>query len=174
MKPTSHIRSYEPDDFDALFEIYSARQVIEQTSQVPHLSTSQVRALLETTDAGAASRQTLVLERALPNGKNQVVGHVTLFMSNKPREKHCASLAIAVHPAHQGHGFGKQLMQHALDQADNWLNIVRLELDVYSDNKNAIALYQTFGFETEGCRRMASFKNGKYADLHIMARLRST
>ncbi len=41
-----------------------------------------------------------------------------------------------------------------MDLADNWLNLQRLELTVYSDNAAAIALYRKFGFEQEGCHRL--------------------
>ena len=62
-------------------------------------------------------------------------------------------------------------MIEAIEQADDWLNISRLELDVYTDNKNAIKLYQQLGFEIEGTKRKCSYKNGAYADLLLMARL---
>ena len=85
--------------------------------------------------------------------------------------RHVASFGMAVHPDSQGRGIGGALIRCALDQADNWLNILRLELDVYTDNKTAIALYEKSGFEKEGVSRFASFKNGEYADLLRMARI---
>jgi len=42
------------------------------------------------------------------------------------------------------------LLKEALDMADNWLNLVRLELEVYTDNLGAISLYKKFEFEVEG------------------------
>ena len=38
----------------------------------------------------------------------------------------------------QGKGIGTQLMQAAVDLADKWLNLSRLELGVYPDNEPAI------------------------------------
>jgi L-phenylalanine/L-methionine N-acetyltransferase len=37
-------------------------------------------------------------------------------------------------------------MQAAVDLADKWLNLTRLELEVYTDNAPAIRLYKKFGF----------------------------
>jgi RimJ/RimL family protein N-acetyltransferase len=52
-----------------------------------------------------------------------------------------------------GRGCGKRLLAAALDQADRWLNLRRLELNVWADNAAAIALYEQFGFEREGLYR---------------------
>jgi L-phenylalanine/L-methionine N-acetyltransferase len=41
-------------------------------------------------------------------------------------------------------------MQATVDLADKWLNLTRLELEVYTDNEPAIRLYKKFGFAVEG------------------------
>ena len=64
-------------------------------------------------------------------------------------------------------------MMHAgIDLADKWLNLTRLELEVYADNEAAIRLYERFGFEHEGVLRRHAFRNGEYVDAIMMARLR--
>jgi putative acetyltransferase len=55
--------------------------------------------------------------------------------------------------------------------ADKWLNLTRLELEVYTDNESAIRLYERFGFEREGTLRQHAFRDGKYVDSYFMARL---
>ena len=62
-------------------------------------------------------------------------------------------------------------MQAALDLADNWLRLRRVELRVYADNARAIALYGKFGFEVEGTHRAYSIRNGVYVDSLSMARI---
>jgi len=44
-------------------------------------------------------------------------------------------------------------------------------LTVYTDNAAAIALYRKFGFELEGTHRAYGLRDGRYADVHAMARL---
>jgi putative acetyltransferase len=56
--------------------------------------------------------------------------------------------------------------------ADRWLNLVRLELEVYTDNEAAIRLYERFGFEREGTMRQYAFRDGLYVDAYAMARIR--
>ena len=67
--------------------------------------------------------------------------------------RHVGSIGMAVRDDWQGRGVGTALMEAALDLADNWLNLTRVELSVYVDNAPAIALYEKFGFEVEGTHR---------------------
>jgi L-phenylalanine/L-methionine N-acetyltransferase len=79
---------------------------------------------------------------------------------------------VAVRDDRQGKGVGTALMEAALDLADNWLNLARIELTVYVDNAPAIALYEKFGFEVEGTHRRFAFRKGEYVDAYSMARLK--
>lgn len=81
---------------------------------------------------------------------------------------------MAVHDEWQGKGIGTALMSAGLDMADKWLNLTRLELEVYTDNEAAIHLYERFGFEREGTLRQHAFRDGAYVDSYMMARLRSS
>ena len=155
------IRRLEEFDYKDLHEIYSFTSVSENTSQLPFLSSSHVSGLFS-----GSEQYTLVAE-----AEGKVVGHVTLFLTNKVRDRHSAAIAIAVHPDSHGKGVGKSLMSEALNQADNWLNLVRVELEVHSDNLSAVSLYEKVGFEVEGTKRLSTFKNGRYIDMLLMSRL---
>lgn len=63
-------------------------------------------------------------------------------------------------------------MQAAVDMADKWLNLSRLELEVQVDNEAAIRLYKKFGFEIEGTLRKYTYRDGEYVDVFAMARLK--
>ena len=80
---------------------------------------------------------------------------------------------MAVRDDWQGKGAGTALMQAAVDLADKWLNLTRLELQVYTDNEPAIRLYKKFGFVVEGTQVRGNFRDGEYVDLYAMARLRA-
>ena len=62
-------------------------------------------------------------------------------------------------------------MTFALRWADNWAGILRIELNVLTDNARAIALYERHGFAREGVMRAHILRDGVYADTQIMARL---
>ena len=71
----------------------------------------------------------------------------------------------------QGKGVGGALLKAALDIADKWLALRRIELRVYTDNERAIRLYQRCGFAIEGTHRAYSVRNGVYVDSFSMARI---
>ncbi len=64
------------------------------------------------------------------------------------------------------------MLKEILDLADNWHNIRRIELEVYTDNEKAINLYEKFGFKIEGTLKDYVFGDVKYIDAYSMARLK--
>ena len=60
----------------------------------------------------------------------------------------------------------------AIDLADNWIQITRLELFVWTTNSNAVRLYKSLGFEQEGTLRDYAFYDGRFLDAYVMARFR--
>ena len=105
-------------------------------------------------------------------GQETVLGVCGLSVLRNPRCRHVGSLGMMVHKDYQGQGIGAALLQSVLDLADNWLMLLRVELEVFADNSRAIGLYERFGFEREGLRRMGAARNGVYVDEVYMARLK--
>ena len=101
-----------------------------------------------------------------------LIGTAGLNVHPNPRMRHGATLGILVHTGYQNMGVGTALMKAVLDLADNWLMLVRVELEVFADNERAIHLYEKFGFEKEGLMRMTAVRGGTYMDEYKMARLR--
>ena len=66
----------------------------------------------------------------------------------------------------------EDLVAAAVNVCDNWANIGRVELQVYTDNLAAIALYKKFGFILEGTHRQYAIRNGAFVDAHFMARIK--
>jgi len=79
--------------------------------------------------------------------------------------------ALFVDAACHGQGVGKALMQALVDYADHWAQVLRIELTVFVDNPRAIALYQAFGFRTEGRHVGYALRRGQYVDVYSMARM---
>lgn len=104
--------------------------------------------------------------------RGEVVGHLSLYVYQEPRMRHAGHFGMAVRDDWQGKGVGTKLMESAVDLADNWWGLTRLDLRVFVDNSAAIALYRKFGFEIEGTHKQFALRGGKYVDAYVMARLR--
>ncbi len=105
-------------------------------------------------------------------GCEKVIGMAGIEQGARPRIAHTAGFGICVHKEYQDQGIGTALMRQITDLADNWLGITRIELEVDVDNDRAVHLYEKFGFEIEGRKRMAVLREGKYVDTYLMARVK--
>ncbi|NJO04931.1 MAG: GNAT family N-acetyltransferase [Chloroflexaceae bacterium] len=159
------LRALTPDDYLPLYQITQNPQVIWGTMRVPFQRIEQARRWFESLDDND-----YILVACTADG--EVLGSCGLHINSNPRSRHIAELGIAIHDDWQGKGVGSQLMTAVIDLADNWLNLKRLGLEVWTDNAPAIALYKKFGFEIEGTHRAVAFRAGRYIDTYSMARLR--
>jgi ribosomal protein S18 acetylase RimI-like enzyme len=85
---------------------------------------------------------------------------------------HCGTLGIGLLPEFRGKGIGRRLMRRTIDAAFAF-GLTRIELTVRENNTNAIALYKSLGFETEGLHRNAVSIGGRHENLYSMALLRA-
>jgi putative acetyltransferase len=162
-KPKIEVRPAELADAEALTRLFADRNAYSQTLQLPFQSLEVWRKRLT---ERSEDHYALVATVA-----GEVVGNLGLTRLTRPRRAHVGEIGMGVRDAWQGKGVGSALMQAALDLADNWLGLRRLELNVHTDNERAIALYRKFGFEIEGTHRAYSLRDGAYVDSLSMARL---
>ncbi len=159
------IRRAEPGDYEAIQRIFCEPRVIWGTLQLPYPSLEVWRKRLAEPPEGTFNLVACV--------QGEVVGQLGLHtFPNHPRRRHAGQIGMAVRDDWQGKGIGTALMQAAIDLADKWLNLRRLELEVYTDNEAAIRLYQKFGFTIEGTLVDFAFRDGQYVDVYKMARLK--
>ena len=157
------IRALEPGDLPDLTEAWNQPRAYEGTLQLPYTSLDARQ------KRNAAAPATLTRLVAVIEGK--VIGSLGLERFEN-RRSHTGQFGMAVHDDYAGKGVGSALLAAAIELADNWLNLRRLELTVYSDNARAISLYERFGFEREGLHRDYAWRNGAYVDALAMGRIR--
>ena len=160
------IRHTEPSDYAAVHRILTCPKVVMGTLQLPYQSEELWRKRLAEPRAGFHS---LVACDEI----GEVIAQLSLqTYPNRARRRHVGKVGMAVRDDWQGKGVGTALMEAALDLADNWLNLRRLELEVFVDNAPAIHLYEKYGFTIEGRLVDFAFRDGQYVDTYIMARLK--
>ncbi|HLH62605.1 MAG TPA: GNAT family N-acetyltransferase [Ktedonobacteraceae bacterium] len=160
------IRPLRLSDTEDMHEIMHMPNVLWGTAQLPSKSLEMWRKTIE----GWLNDEHAHDFVAEIGGK--VVGAIHLRVG-EGRERHVGTISMVVHDAYQGQSIGKMLMLTVIDLADNWLNLLRLQLEVYTDNERAINLYKRFDFEIEGKKRCDGFRAGVYLDSYVMGRVRS-
>lgn len=160
------LERFNESHLDGITALYNDPAITRQVLQMPFQSTEVWRKRL---DPGNERHVQLV---ALHQGT--VIGNIGLEQFSRIRRSHAGGLGMGVAQAWQGKGVGSTLLAAALDIADNWMNLQRVELSVYNDNEAAIGLYRKFGFETEGLFRDYAVRDGRLVDTLSMARLRRT
>lgn len=158
------IRPAGKDDVEAMWRIARQPAVQAATLQLP--STRLAQREQRFAELGDSDHFYVAVRHG------EVVGMADLHVHDRGRRRHVGELGMAVTPAHGGQGIGSALLRTLLDLADKWLDLRRLELQVYVDNDRAIRLYERHGFQVEGTLREYAFTNGAYIDALFMARLR--
>ncbi len=88
------------------------------------------------------------------------------------RQAHVAEIGVAIHDDAWGKGHGRALFTALLEVADNWMGLVRVYLEVDTENTRAIKIYESYGFRIEGTYIADTVTNGELVDSHVMARVR--
>lgn len=160
------VRRTQPGDAEAFAATLAGSRAVWGTMQLPFPSAAEWRQKLESN-----GDEVMSLVACVGEAHGEVVGNLALLPEQHPRRRHVASLGMAVRDDWQGRGVGTVLLAAAMDLADNWVQVTRVELDVYPDNEPAVRLYTAFGFEVEGTARGAVFRDGEYVDILKMARI---
>ncbi|OWJ96859.1 GNAT family N-acetyltransferase [Pseudomonas sp. A46] len=158
------IERFGETHLDGITALYNDPAIARQLLQMPFQSREVWRKRL------GADDDRLVSLVALHQGS--VIGHCSLEQHPRPRRAHCGVIGMAVAVEWQGQGVGSRLLETVLEVADNWMNLHRVELTVYTDNEAALTLYGRFGFESEGVLRDYALRDGRFVDALSMARLR--
>lgn len=164
--PVSQIliqRLAEPH-LEGVTALYNEPAVCRQVLQMPYQSIEVWRKRL----ADSTERHLKLV--ALSGG--EVIGNIGLEQYLRSRQSHVGAIGMGGASFWQGKGIGSRLLAAALDVADNWMNLHRIELTVFADNEAAQGLYRKFGFDVEGRLRNYAVRDGVFVDALSMARLR--
>ncbi len=100
----------------------------------------------------------------------ELIGWADLAIGRRASTRHTGSLGMGVAEGYRGQGIGRRLLQAVIDHGWN-MGLKRIELEVFTNNTRAVALYESMGFEHEGRLRCARLIDGYYRDVFHMAML---
>lgn len=102
---------------------------------------------------------------------NEVIGNIGLYRaSDRLKLKHRAQIGLGVKEEYRNLGVGSILMEKGIELAKK-IGYEQIELDVVSENKAGIALYEKFGFVKTGVYPHGmKLKEAGYYDLNIMVK----
>jgi len=102
-------------------------------------------------------------------GEEEIVGMLDCRGGKRRAAAHETILGITVKKEWRDKGVGTALMNGAMEWARGNEVVKRVQLEVFPNNTRAIHVYEKLGFETEGVRRKAFWKEGEWLDSVVMA-----
>ena len=112
---------------------------------------------------------TLFMVHTIPD--DRVIGFIELDGLNWAARSGWVGIGIG-DSEYRGKGYGTEAMRLLLAYAFTWLNLNRVNLNVFAYNTRAIRSYEKCGFRYEGTEREVIFKEDKRWDLIDMGILR--
>lgn len=164
------VRDARPDDAEHILGFL--RVVLEEPNINLPLAPDEFRYTVEEeqrilAEYAAAENRIFLVAEVGP----EIVGQLMCTGGGRRAMHHVVTLGMSVRKEWRNKGVGGALLTRAIDWAKSTGFVTRIELLVFARNDAAIHLYQKFGFETEGRRRMAVYRDGEYLDDLFMALL---
>lgn len=100
---------------------------------------------------------------AIADENNEYLGTISLKNIDITAKK--AEYAVCIRKAYQGRGIATEATKEILRKAFGEFGLERVDLNVLSDNVNAIRLYEKCGFVSDGELKSCLFLRGKYYNL---------
>jgi len=152
----------------ALYALFSDEAVLRETCETPYASEESFRERVNNPPAGT---YTLIAELMLPSGRERVVGAAWLTVLQH-RQRHVGRLQLVVQPELRGGEVEVSLLKAALNLADEWLALRRVETIVFPSDEVRLALLAGHGFTHEVTMRRYAVRAGEFAEAWLLARLR--
>ncbi len=92
-----------------------------------------------------------------------VIGYISIKIKNSISKRAGLSIGTFI-PEYRNKGLGSEAIKLTQDYCFNSLNLLSIELNVFTNNPRAISCYSKLGFQSIGIRRKADFVNNEFLD----------
>ncbi|HLC57744.1 MAG TPA: GNAT family protein [Candidatus Nanoarchaeia archaeon] len=99
-------------------------------------------------------------------------GFIHLELNNNPKYKHSAIIGYGTHPKFRNMGIATKAVKALTAYAFKTLGLIRISARCRTFNKASIKVLEKCSFQLEGVLRKNSFKDGKYLDDMLWAKVR--
>ncbi|MGN6569590.1 MAG: GNAT family N-acetyltransferase [Flavipsychrobacter sp.] len=155
---------------DAAAIIAFAKVLFQSTDQVltlPEEYTISVQDEELFIDSHTTDRNALLLVAVY---NDAVVALLNFKCYPKKKIQHSGEFGVSVHPAFQGLGIGRRIIETFLAWAKQSAQVEKVILNVFHTNATAMQLYKNLGFVEEGrMQKAAKQQDGSYVDIISMA-----
>ncbi|WP_394219399.1 GNAT family N-acetyltransferase [Halobacillus trueperi] len=101
--------------------------------------------------------------------EGEVVGFLNFDVGTLSSTKHQGTFGVSVKRDARDQGVGRKIVMEMIDRCRQTVGIDIIRLNVLESNARAIHLYESLGFQKEGCFQDYIRKSGKSEDLTHMA-----
>lgn len=155
------LRTLEPEDLEFLQGLINSEELHPFLGVYWPLNGAAERAWLQ---GLYSNREAFPFGIALKEGM-RLIGSCELRLG--PAAHRTADLGIAIAGSEfQGKGYGSEAIRLLLEYGFGSLNLNRIELKVYANNRRAIRCYEKCGFTREGVLRGARWWSGRWWDVY--------
>lgn len=102
--------------------------------------------------------------------EGEVIGWCDILPNIFEGLKHVGNLGMGVINGYRGQGIGFKLLNYTINYAKSNNGIEKVELEVFESNKDAIRLYEKFGFIHEGRKVKSRKLDGEYDNIILMGK----
>ncbi|ADB59727.1 GCN5-related N-acetyltransferase [Haloterrigena turkmenica DSM 5511] len=129
------VRPYRSTDFEALVELYEGLDESASTMGLPPFTRPRIEAWLD--------ELTSIGWNLIASLDDRIVGHVAVTPADEPDPE----FVVFVDTDAQNRGIGSELLRQLIAYADD-RDHEALSLDVSTENRHAVTVYENVGFET--------------------------
>jgi len=161
------LRTWQADDADALVRHVNHREVWRNTGSLPFpYSRTDAEAFFAFLAAHPEETHLAIVPEAEP------VGTVGIYR-RKGLEQFVGELGYWLGPSAWGKGYATEAARALTEHAFATTDLERIEGRVFAWNPASRRVLEKAGFQLEGLKRRAAFKDGQHVDEWLYARLRS-
>jgi len=102
----------------------------------------------------------------------EFAGYIEIHDLNKIFQEHSGSIDYCIHPRFRGNNLAFKSLKILTDYAFKKYSLKRIDAGVRSFNKASIRTLEKVGYKLEGTLKKYYYRNGKYSDNMIFAKLK--